>query len=177
MLPVAVVKMPTLLARLSRSGRLPSGCLLRSVLEKTADAFCDVRVVSVDRRLALLRCMLDGIPKEAYFNVPALPWRVFGSTVSDRQYVALLSFLPLKHSSRVPWFLLNTMRIMNQLSKTRGLVGYSLRAQFLAKRFWTLSVWEDQSALTGFVHAQPHAQTMDVMMPPDGRDKIRHLER
>jgi len=161
-----------LLARLSRSGRLPSGCLLRNALEKTADALCDVRVVSGDRRLALLRCLLDGMPKEAYFNVPTLPWRVFGSTVSDRQYVALLSFLPLKHSSRIPWFLLNTARIMNQLSKTRGLVGYSLRAQFLAKRFWTLSVWEDQSALTGFVHAQPHAQTMDVMMPQMGETKF-----
>jgi hypothetical protein len=98
------------------------------------------------------------------YNMPALPWRFFGSAESGRQYVALLSFLPLKHSWRIPWFLLHTMRIMNQLPKTRGLVGYSLRAQLLAKRFWTLSVWEDESALTGFVHAQPHARTMDVMM-------------
>jgi CheY-like chemotaxis protein len=47
-----------------------------------------------------------------------------------------------------------------------------LRAQFLAKRFWTLSVWEDQSALTRFVHAQPHAQTMDVMMPHMGETQF-----
>ncbi len=110
--------------------------------------------------------------KEADFNVLALPWRFFGSAESDRQYVALLSFLPLKHGWRIPWFLLHTVRIMNQLPKTRGLVGYSLRAQLLAKRFWTLSVWEDESALTGFVHAQPHTQTMDVMMPHMGETKF-----
>ena len=97
--------------------------------------------------------------------MPALPWRFFGSTQTDRRYVALLSFLPLKHSWRIRWFLLHTMRIMNQLSKTRGLVGYSFRAQLLAKHFWTLSVWEDEPALTGFVQAQPHAQIMDVMLP------------
>jgi hypothetical protein len=104
--------------------------------------------------------------------VPILPWRFLGSAESDRQYVAMLSFLPLKHSRRIPWFLLHTLRIMNQLSKTRGLVGYSLRAQLLARRFWTLSVWEDEPALAGFVHAQPHAQTMDAMLPHMGETKF-----
>ena len=38
-------------------------------------------------------------------------------------------------------------------------------AEPLAKRFWTLSVWEDDAALCAFVGTPPHAQAMRVMTP------------
>jgi hypothetical protein len=101
--------------------------------------------------------------------VPAIPWKSFGRAEPDRQYLVLLSFLPLRHSWRVPWFLLHTVRIMNQLKGSTGLAGYSLFARPLAKSFWTLSVWEDESALSRFVRALPHAQTMNVMAAHMGK--------
>jgi hypothetical protein len=100
--------------------------------------------------------------------MPTLPWRSFGRAEPERQYVALLSYLPLKRGTRIPWFLIHTVRIMGQLRGSRGLLGYSLRASLMAKRFWTLSVWEDEAALRGFVHAEPHARTMAALTPHMG---------
>jgi len=73
--------------------------------------------------------------------------------------------LQLKRGWRIPGLLLRTASIMKQLRHSERLVGYSLLAQPLALRFWTLSVWNDEAALKRFVHAQPHALTMERMRP------------
>ena len=86
--------------------------------------------------------------------------------------MALLSYLPLKRGLRIPWLLVHTVRIMGQLRRSRGLIGYSLRARLAAKRFWTLSVWEDEAALRGFVHAEPHARTMAALAPHMGEARF-----
>jgi heme-degrading monooxygenase HmoA len=75
----------------------------------------------------------------------------------------LLSYLPLKRGRQIPQFLLHTARIMGQLRRSKGLLGYSLRAELGAKRFWTLSAWQDEFALQAFVRTQPHSQTMRAM--------------
>ncbi len=97
--------------------------------------------------------------------MPTLPWRSFREAEAAREYVVLLSLLQLKHGWRIPGLLRHTVRVMGQLQLTEGLVGYTLFAQPLAKRFWTLSVWKDEAALARFVHAQPHARTMELMTP------------
>ena len=80
--------------------------------------------------------------------------------------------LPLKSGRRIPGFLLHTARIMAQLRKSGGLLGYSLRAELMAKRFWTLSAWEDEASLHGFVRAQPHARTMVALIPHMGATRF-----
>ena len=66
---------------------------------------------------------------------------------------------------------LNTMLMLNlipimvfgirgQLHNTPGLIGYSLQSHIAAKRFWTLSVWDNEVALTNFVHKNPHNEAM-----------------
>jgi hypothetical protein len=100
--------------------------------------------------------------------VAMLPWQSLGDIDPERDYLVLLSFLPLKHGWRVPWFLIHTRRITAQLRRTRGLIGYSLRARPLRKHFWTLSVWEDEAALRAFVEAGAHAVTMRSMTPHMG---------
>ena len=97
-----------------------------------------------------------------------LPWMSFGRAEPQREYVALLSYLPLKRVSGIPPLLLHTIRIMLQLRGSRGLTGYSLNAALGAKRFWTLSAWEDEAALQLFVKALPHARAMTVMAPRMG---------
>jgi len=54
-------------------------------------------------------------------------------------------------------------RIQTQLKSARGCVGYSLLAHVFAKRFWTLSVWEDEVALMHFVHKDPHREAMMIL--------------
>jgi hypothetical protein len=81
----------------------------------------------------------------------------------EREYVAIL--FALKAGMPVAWFLLQTVRIQRQLRTSRGLIGYSLRAQLAGKRFWTLSAWEDETTLQEFVHAPPHADIMTAIAP------------
>ena len=95
--------------------------------------------------------------------MPTLPWRSFNEARPDRQYLVLLSYLPLRRSWQIPQFLLRTARITSQLRRSRGVVGYSLRAELAAKRFWTLSAWQDEPSLQTFVRAEPHFQTMRAM--------------
>lgn len=76
-----------------------------------------------------------------------MPWKSFAAPRDDKEYVALLSFLPLKRYGKIPKFARLTMETMGQLAQSHGLIGYSLGAELIRKRFWTLSVWEDQQSL------------------------------
>jgi hypothetical protein len=92
-----------------------------------------------------------------------LTWTAFQKPAPEREYVAILSYLPLKSLWSLPQFLYYTRRIQSQLKSARGLIGYSLLAHVFVKRFWTLSVWEDEVALTNFVHKQPHREAMMIL--------------
>jgi heme-degrading monooxygenase HmoA len=104
--------------------------------------------------------------------MPELPWRSFGRAQSEKEYVVLLTFLPLQHGWKLPWFLLYTARVMKQLRTAKGLIGYSMLAKPLRKRFWTLSAWEDDASLNRFVHARPHKDIMTLMSPHMGKTEF-----
>jgi len=63
-----------------------------------------------------------------------------GDTGCRERYLALISYLPLKHFRAVPKFFQCTFEIQRQLRTSPGLIGYSLEAQPLARKFQTLSV-------------------------------------
>ena len=96
------------------------------------------------------------------------PWRSCRAAEPQREYLVLLSFLPLKRRRRIPSLLLSAIRITRQLQGSAGLIGYSLYTELVAGRFWTLSVWEDEAALQAFVHAAPHVETMRNLIPHMG---------
>jgi hypothetical protein len=50
----------------------------------------------------------------------------------------------------MPKFFRYTLQIWHQLSDSEGLIGYSLDANIPGRKFWTLSVWEDEEALMRF---------------------------
>jgi heme-degrading monooxygenase HmoA len=97
------------------------------------------------------------------------PWNAAVQASPEGEYVALLSFLPLKQRRRLPWFAFHTWRVVQQLKSSRGLIGYSLRAELLAKSFWTLSAWESEAALRAFVQAPPHREIMAALQPHMGQ--------
>jgi len=99
-------------------------------------------------------------------------WKSFASAADEREYLALLSFLPLNKYRAIPRFIKYTAEIESQLSESRGLIGYSLQAQILSLRFWTLSVWEDEGALMEFVVKTPHGPVMQSMLPHMGATKF-----
>ncbi len=83
--------------------------------------------------------------------------------VPTREYVALLSELPLESFRALPAFLSYAWQIDAQLKRTPGLIGYSMKARLLRKMFWTLSVWESAAALKAFVEERPHEEVMEAL--------------
>jgi quinol monooxygenase YgiN len=94
-----------------------------------------------------------------------ISWRTFRAPNPSANFVALLSYLPLESYWRLfPWAIY-TVQVVKQLATAGGLVGYSLRARPLSKRFWTLSAWESEDALQDFVQKQPHLRIMTSLAP------------
>ena len=93
------------------------------------------------------------------------PWTVVAPPVGDREYLALITHLPLKRFRMITRFLRISGAISRQLEATHGLMGFSFRAKILARDFYTLSAWEDEQALDDFVRAEPHRGAMGTMRP------------
>ena len=56
-----------------------------------------------------------------------------------------------------------------EISRLDRLFGY---AELLRKRFWTLSVWEDNQSLMDFVEAVPHGRIMQQLAPHMGKTRF-----
>ena len=97
------------------------------------------------------------------------PWKSFAAPRDDKEYVALLSFLPLKRYRTIPKLARLAMETMGQLAKSHGLIGYSLGAELTRKRFWTISAWEDRQSLRDFVEQIPHSRIMQELAPHMGK--------
>jgi len=97
--------------------------------------------------------------------MPAAPWKSLRAADPTREYLALLSFLPLKGFWDLWPFARGTLGVMKQLSAAPGLIGYTLLARPFAKNFWTLSAWEDEAALKAFVRHPPHVRIMVSLAP------------
>jgi hypothetical protein len=97
--------------------------------------------------------------------MPTVPWRRRLSPEVGREYLVMASRLPLRSPAKIPRFVGLTVAVVRQLERTDGLVGYSLRAQPLAKTFWTLSAWTDPAALARFAGELPHLAVMAKLRP------------
>jgi hypothetical protein len=100
------------------------------------------------------------------------PWKSLAAVDKDCEYLALLSYLPLNRYSKIPQFMRFSMEIMRQIAASPGAVGYTLRARFFTRKFWTLSVWKDSVALMDFVAQVPHSKSMKAMAPFMGKTKF-----
>ena len=109
-------------------------------------------------------------------DMPTAPWRSFVTPEGDREYLALLSYLPLNKWRAMPRFLRYSSQIRGQLSDSEGLIGYSLDANILSRKFWTLSVWEDEQSLQRFVQRPPHDRVMTDLLPDMGQTEFFYWE-
>jgi len=106
--------------------------------------------------------------------MPASPWKSFAAPESDKEYHAMLSYLPLNTFRAIPKFMRYTLQIRLQLADSEGLVGYSLDANVANRKFWTLSVWEDEESLMRFVGRNPHARVMTDLLLHMGQTEFIH---
>ena len=120
-------------------------------------------------------------------------WVSLGHLVPTREYLALITYLPRENYWSIFSFIRQSNAIQKQLKDSPGLVGYSLRAQLLGKKAGTLSVWQDERALSEFVERSPHVDTMKKIslgeerkfvrwklmgseVPPKWDEALKHLE-
>jgi hypothetical protein len=101
-----------------------------------------------------------------------LPWKALGPIDAGRQYIAMLSYLPLRACSKIPLFFRFTYQVHRQLLISPGAIGYSLRARLLSRQFWTISIWDSESALMDFVAKVPHGEVMKKLAPYMGATKF-----
>jgi hypothetical protein len=94
-----------------------------------------------------------------------IPWKRLAPVEPGREYIALLSYLPLTRYSKMPLFFRYSGQINAQLRATPGAIGYSMRAKLFTRRFWTLSVWDSDKALMEFVAKVPHGEAMQKIAP------------
>ena len=104
--------------------------------------------------------------------MPATPWKMCEPPAPGSTHVALISYLPLRNFRALPKFFRFTFEIMGQLQNSPGLIGYSLDAAPFSRKLWTLSVWQDQKALTDFVAAVPHSRIMQALAPHMGKTQF-----
>lgn len=95
----------------------------------------------------------------------ASPWQSFGAPAPDDDFLALLSYLPLKSYGRLLPFVIYSVQVVKQLAASDGLLGYSLLARPFSKQFWTLSAWRNEDALQAFVRQIPHVRIMTALAP------------
>jgi quinol monooxygenase YgiN len=62
--------------------------------------------------------------------------------------------------------------VVKQLASAEGVVGYSVLAHPLSKRFWTLSAWKEEAAVHAFVQHPPHVRIMTALTPYMGKTKF-----
>ena len=106
----------------------------------------------------------------------ALPWKSFGLPEGDKEYRAMLSYLPLNKWRALPKFVRYTYQIRRQLADSEGLIGYSLDANVPGREFWTLSVWQDEESLRRFVRSTPHSRVMMNLLPHMGQTEFFHWD-
>lgn len=100
------------------------------------------------------------------------PWIKFTTPDANREYFALLSYLPLNKYRAIPSFMRFSFQIQKQLKTTPGIIGYSMRAKLLRRDFWTLSAWADEKSLMEFVAKIPHGQAIKAMIQHMGPTKF-----
>ena len=94
----------------------------------------------------------------------------------ESSYLVMASHLPLKQITSTVAFFRAVSAIRKQLKSTEGLIGYTLRAKPLARDYWTLSMWKDETSLRGFMRTAPHVGLMTSLKPAMGTTKFVQWE-
>lgn len=104
--------------------------------------------------------------------MPDLPWTARAEMESGTVYLVMASHLPLKRITATVRFFRAVLAVRRQLAIAEGLIGYTLRAKPLAREYWTLSLWQDDTALRAFMRTPPHVHVMTSLKPFMGPTKF-----
>ncbi len=100
------------------------------------------------------------------------PWKQVAKPDASKEYLAIVTHLPVKHYRAIPLVAKYSYKVENQLKETSGLIGYSMASKPWIKQFWTVSVWEDEAALMAFAFSGVHKDTMPRLHDDMGATKF-----
>ena len=95
--------------------------------------------------------------------IPDLPWTA--KEIGTGPGVVYVTHLHLRRLRDVPAFMKDSGAIRGQVMASPGARSMSLRAQPLARRFTTVSWWDDEPSARAFVRTDPHRASMKRWRP------------
>jgi hypothetical protein len=101
-------------------------------------------------------------------------WHALQAPDPQREYLAVVTHLPLQNWRALPAFLKHTRRLRRQLAICRGLVGYRFRFTLNPLVFWTVSVWVDEESLWTFAHGTAHVAAVNALLGDTGHTRVAH---
>lgn len=113
-----------------------------------------------------------GTAGDRFGAMPDLPWTARAEMEPGTDYLVMASHLPLKRITSTVTFFRAVFAVRKQLATADGLIGYTLLARPLAREYWTLSVWKDDTALRQFMRTAPHVRIMSSLQPVMGPTKF-----
>ena len=87
-------------------------------------------------------------------------WKTISAAAAEGEYLVVASYLSLTSALKLPEFLWYSLRVLRQLGTAKGLLGYSTQAALWRRKFWTLSVWQNEAMLREFVEQAAHGKSM-----------------
>jgi hypothetical protein len=107
-------------------------------------------------------------------SIVAMRWQTVRAPRPEREYLTVITHLPLRRWSVLRGFLRYTQQLRKELAVSSGLIGYRLQLRLFPLEFWTLSVWADEVSLWTFVHGAAHAKAMNALLAETGRTTVDH---
>ncbi len=95
--------------------------------------------------------------------IPDVPWTA--EHIGPGPGVVYVTHLHLRRLRDVPAFMRDSLAIRAQAMGSPGARSITLRAQPLARRFATVSWWDDEPTARAFVRADPHRASMARWRP------------
>lgn len=89
----------------------------------------------------------------------------------DKDYVAVVTYLPLRSFLNFPNFFKHVELVQKQLHQSHGVIGFKLRADIFTKKTYTISVWEDMKSYKNFVTSGEHKDIMAQVPDYLGEDR------
>ncbi|EZQ10187.1 MULTISPECIES: hypothetical protein [Acidianus] len=92
--------------------------------------------------------------------------------VENGKYIVIATYLNLRGTWNIIPFLILVKRVESQLRVSKGIIRYSLGADILHRRFWTISVWTNKEDISLFLKTPSHKMAIYKFYKWGGEVKV-----
>lgn len=100
---------------------------------------------------------------------------VIVETENDQVVVGLTYIRTGEDAQKNKVFWRHVSEVYQSMEAQPGLVGYSIRREVFGDQGWTMSIWQDEQSLQGFVQSTVHQNAIKAGMPALTQTKFARL--